>query len=91
MILAAGLSPALQQIVLLDRLQVGANYTLSKMWGNANGENVGSGPIRASMDTYPEYRQESWNYPMGYNPGDQRHKLRAMRPMRPLQLRSLKG
>lgn len=60
------------------RLQVGANYTLSKMRGNANGENVGSGPIRASMDTYPEYRQEAWNWPMGYNPGDQRHKLRAM-------------
>jgi hypothetical protein len=30
------------------------------------------------MDTYPEYRQESWNYPMGYNPGDQRHKFRGM-------------
>jgi hypothetical protein len=58
-------------------VQLGGNYTLSKMWGNANGENVGSGPIRASMDTYPEYRQASWNYPMGYNPGDQRHKVRA--------------
>lgn len=59
------------------RVQVGANYTLSKTWGNFNGENVGSGPIRASFDTFPEYRQESWNYPMGYNPGDQRHKARA--------------
>ena len=57
---------------------LGANYTLGKMWGNANGENSGSGPIRSSMDTYPEYRQESWNYPMGYNPGDQRHKFRGM-------------
>ncbi len=62
----------------MDRLQVGANYTLSKMWGNANGENVGSGPIRASIDTYPEYREERWNWPMGYNPGDQRHKFRGM-------------
>ena len=42
-----------------------------------NGENVGSGPIRATFDTFPEYRQESWNYPMGYNPGDQRHKSRT--------------
>jgi Carboxypeptidase regulatory-like domain/TonB dependent receptor-like, beta-barrel len=58
-------------------LQVGGNYTLSKTWGNFNGENVGSGPIRAAFDTFPEYRQESWNYPMGYNPGDQRHKARV--------------
>jgi len=59
------------------RLQVGANYTVSKTWGNFNGENVGSGPIRATFDTFPEYREERWNYPMGYNPGDQRHKLRT--------------
>ncbi len=59
------------------RVQIGANYTLSKTWGNFNGENVGSGPIRAAFDTFPEYRQESWNYPMGYNPGDQRHKSRT--------------
>jgi hypothetical protein len=58
-------------------IQLGGNYTLSRTWGNFNGENVGSGPIRAGFDTFPEYRQESWNYPMGYNPGDQRHKLRA--------------
>jgi len=58
-------------------LQVGGNYTLSRTWGNFNGENVGSGPIRATFDTFPEYRQESWNYPSGYNPGDQRHKTRA--------------
>jgi outer membrane receptor for ferrienterochelin and colicin len=58
-------------------LQVGGNYTLSKTWGNFNGENVGSGPIRAAFDTFPEYREESWNYPTGYNPGDQRHKARA--------------
>jgi outer membrane receptor for ferrienterochelin and colicin len=60
-----------------SRLQIGANYTVSKTWGNFNGENVGSGPIRATFDTFPEYRQERWNYPMGYNPGDQRHKLRT--------------
>lgn len=58
------------------RLWTGANYTLSRSWGNFNGENVGSGPIRATFDTFPEYREERWNYPMGYNPGDQTHKLR---------------
>jgi hypothetical protein len=61
----------------LAAIQFGGNYTLARTWGNFNGENVGSGPIRAGFDTFPEYRQESWNYPMGYNPGDQRHKLRA--------------
>ena len=60
----------------LPRLQLGGNYTVSRSWGNANGENVGSGPIRTSMDTFPEYREERWNYPMGYNPGDQRHQTR---------------
>jgi len=58
-------------------LQIGGNYTLSRTWGNFNGENVGSGPIRATFDTFPEYRQESWNFPTGYNPGDQRHKARV--------------
>jgi len=62
----------------IARVTMAANYTLGKMWGNVNGENVGSGPIRASIDTYPEYRAESWDYPMGYNPGDQRHKFRGM-------------
>ena len=63
--------------VRLSALQAGGNYTLSRTWGNFNGENVGSGPIRATFDTFPEYREERWNYPMGYNPGDQRHKMRA--------------
>jgi len=61
----------------LSRTQIGANYTASRTWGNFNGENVGSGPIRSSFDNFPEYRQESWNYPTGYNPGDQRHKARV--------------
>jgi hypothetical protein len=61
----------------LGAVQLGANYTLSRTWGNFNGENVGAGPIRATFDTFPEYRQASWDYPMGYNPGDQRHKARV--------------
>jgi hypothetical protein len=59
------------------RVQAGGNYTLSRNWGNFNGENVGSGPIRATFDTFPEYREERWNSPTGYNPGDQRHKFRG--------------
>lgn len=57
-------------------LQLGGNYTLSWDKGNFTGENTGSGPIRATVDDFPEYKQASWNYPMGYNPSDQRHKLR---------------
>lgn len=58
-------------------LQVGGNYTLSWQRGNFAGENVGSGPIRFTGNDQPEYRQERWNFPTGYNIGDQRHKIRA--------------
>lgn len=57
--------------------QVGGNYTLSWQRGNFTGEDEGSGPIRFAGNDQPEYRSESWNFPTGYNPGDQRHKLRA--------------
>ena len=56
---------------------VGGNYTLSWQNGNFTGEDEGSGPIRFTGNDQPEYKQESWNFPTGYNPGDQRHKLRA--------------
>jgi hypothetical protein len=56
---------------------LGANYTLSWLRGNFTGENTGSGPIRFGGNDQPEYRQESWNFPTGYDSGDQRHKLRA--------------
>jgi hypothetical protein len=58
-------------------LQVGGNYTLSWARGNFEGEDSGSGPVRAIADDFPEYRQESWNYPVGYTNGDQRHKVRG--------------
>ena len=57
--------------------QVGGNYTLSWQRGNFTGEDEGSGPIRFSGNDQPEYRQASWNFPTGYNPGDQRHKVRG--------------
>ena len=56
-------------------VQVGGNYTLSWAHGNVDGENAGSGPIRASLNDFPEYRQQSWNTPYGYVLNDQRHKL----------------
>jgi outer membrane receptor for ferrienterochelin and colicin len=57
--------------------QVGANYTLSWSKGNVAGENVGSGPVMAGINTFPEYRAQAWNWPDGFNGNDQRHKLRA--------------
>jgi outer membrane receptor protein involved in Fe transport len=58
------------------RTDVGATYTLSRTWGNFNGENVVSGPITGSILSYPEYVQESWNYPEGDLQVDQRHRAR---------------
>jgi Carboxypeptidase regulatory-like domain len=56
--------------------QFGGQYTLSHAWGNFEGENVSSGPINATMTEYPEYKQESWNYPEGDLKVDQRHRAR---------------
>jgi len=55
---------------------VGGTYTLSHAWGNWEGENVGSGPITSAFLQYPEYKQESWNYPEGDLQIDQRHRAR---------------
>jgi outer membrane receptor protein involved in Fe transport len=55
---------------------IGGNYTLSHAWGNVEGENVGSGPITTTAFQYPEYKQASWNYPVGDLSIDQRHRAR---------------
>jgi hypothetical protein len=60
-----------------SRLNVGGNYTLSRLWGNADGENPTSGPLTMRLTDYPEYRQESWNLPEGNLYGDQRHRTRV--------------
>ena len=57
-------------------VNLGGNYTLSFSRGNNEGENVGSGPVMASINEFPEFRQESWNWPIGYMGNDQRHKTR---------------
>ena len=62
-------------------LDFGANYTLSRAWGNLEGETVPNGPIaagsggRESPLSYPEYRG-GWNYPEGDLSIDQRHRAR---------------
>ena len=56
-------------------LDIGANYTLSRAWGNFDAENVASGPVPFDY-RYPEYKQESWNFPEGDLAVDQRHRAR---------------
>lgn len=58
------------------RTDAGGTYTLSRTWGNVNGENVVSGPVPTGVLSYPEYAQESWNYPEGDLQVDQRHRAR---------------
>jgi outer membrane receptor protein involved in Fe transport len=56
------------------RTDIGGNYTLSRLWGNFEGENVGSGPLRANAFQYPEYKLLSWYAPEGDLAQDQRHR-----------------
>ena len=58
------------------RTDIGGTYTLSRTWGNVNGENVASGPLFATPNGYPEYQQPSWSYPEGDLQVDQRHRAR---------------
>jgi outer membrane receptor for ferrienterochelin and colicin len=53
----------------------GANYTISRAWGNFDAENVASGPVPFDY-RYPEYKQASWNFPEGDLAVDQRHRAR---------------
>ena len=55
-------------------LDVGGNYTLSRTWGNFDGETAGSGPSVAQVNAYPEYKQAEWNSPEGDLAADQRHR-----------------
>lgn len=60
-----------------DRLQVSGNYMLSLLRGNVEADSFNSIVALADADTYPEYRQERWNYPVGDLNADQRHKVRV--------------
>jgi hypothetical protein len=57
-------------------VEVGGTYTLSRTWGNWDGETVVNGPITFAGLQYPEYKQESWNHPEGDLSIDQRHRAR---------------
>jgi outer membrane receptor for ferrienterochelin and colicin len=56
------------------RSDIGGSYTLSRLWGNFDGENVASGPLTTDLFQYPEYRQASWFSPEGDLASDQRHR-----------------
>ena len=56
----------------------GGNYTLSRTWGNFDGETAGSGPSVAQVNAYPEYKRPEWNSPEGDLAADQRHRARRM-------------
>jgi outer membrane receptor protein involved in Fe transport len=57
-------------------LDIGGNYTLSRTWGNFDGETAGGGPSVAQVDAYPEYKRAEWNSPEGDLAADQRHRAR---------------
>jgi hypothetical protein len=60
------------------RGELGASYTISKLRGNVDGENVGSGPItESSVLRYPNYSAQSWTNPVGDLSLDQRHRARV--------------
>lgn len=58
-----------------DRIDLGGNYTLAWARGNFTGETSSSGPDRGTFLDYPEYRDASWNAPIGWTSNDQRHKV----------------
>jgi hypothetical protein len=61
---------------LASSVDVGGNYTLSRLWGDFDGENPASGPLTSRLFQYPEYREARWNLPEGNLAGDQRHRAR---------------
>jgi outer membrane receptor for ferrienterochelin and colicin len=72
-----------------SRVHLNAVYTLSRTWGNFDGETINNGPItagtvnagsatsaRTGWGVYPEFYQASWNRPVGDLSTDQRHRAR---------------
>lgn len=63
---------------LMDRLNLGGNYTWSELTGNADSETSNNATITLnSADHFPEFIQQSWNNPGGYLNGDVRHRANA--------------
>ena len=59
-----------------SRADFGGNYTLSRLWGNVDGETFNNGPISDASAQYPEYKRASWNFPVADLLNDQRHRSR---------------
>lgn len=57
-------------------LEVGGSYTLSRAWGNTDGEGFATGPTLSDLEQYPEYKQAAWYAPEGDLSIDQRHRTR---------------
>ncbi|MEO7273043.1 MAG: carboxypeptidase regulatory-like domain-containing protein [Vicinamibacterales bacterium] len=61
-----------------DRTTINVAYTVSRTWGNIDGETSASGPVPTSILEYPEFRDPRWSFPVGDLTTDQRHKLRVI-------------
>jgi hypothetical protein len=61
---------------MYGRLNLGGNYTYSKLRGNVLSEPLSEGPRADAALSYPEYKAFARSNPVGYLPSDQRHKLR---------------
>jgi len=65
------------QYRLLNRINIGANYTWSELTGNIVGETTGNGPVTVGgNEFYREYLGFAQNNPSGFLPQDQTHKAR---------------
>lgn len=63
---------------LMNRINLGGNYTWSELKGNASLESVGSVVVTETAGNYyPEYYNFAQNNPEGFLGADQTHKLRA--------------
>jgi hypothetical protein len=60
-----------------ERWSVAGNYTLSRSWGNSEGESTSGFAVPSFSRSYMEYKDPSWDSPTGYLSSDQRHRLRA--------------
>ena len=70
---------------LAESVQAAGSYTWARLTGNFRGEGPAASAMPINVEQYPEYREESWNFPTGYLSGrgqtqpaaDQRHRARV--------------
>lgn len=76
---ALQLQSAWRPRILSNRLNLGLNYTYSKLEGNDTQESATSGVVGNDdpLNYYPEFLAFENFQPYGYLPGDQRHRVRA--------------